>query len=116
MFPKTRLHLTFCVLSPPPLWVQVPPSFVLLGPASLFIMRFLFNLFGPHIDILSFFGLGALVVYLIHRSIRRSRLQYFPGPKGIPILGNALQLGAFPWLQLTKWSEEFGKSQLSIKF
>lgn len=79
-------------------------------------MRFLFNLFGPHIDILSFFGLGALVVYLIHRSIRRSRLQYFPGPKGIPILGNALQLGAFPWLQLTKWSEEFGKSQLSIKF
>lgn len=77
-------------------------------------MGLLSSLFGPYSDIITFFGLGASLVYVLHRSIRRSRLNYFPGPRGLPVIGNALQLGAFPWLQMTKWSEEFGMSQMEL--
>lgn len=31
-----------------------------------------------------------------------------PGPRGLPILGNALQLRGYLWLALTKWAKEYG--------
>lgn len=32
-----------------------------------------------------------------------------PGPPGLPLLGNALQIGDLQWLQFTKWKEQYGK-------
>ncbi|KAJ3558638.1 hypothetical protein NM688_g801 [Phlebia brevispora] len=31
-----------------------------------------------------------------------------PGPPGIPLLGNALEIGSFQWLQFTAWKEQYG--------
>ncbi len=35
-----------------------------------------------------------------------------PGPAGIPILGNVLQLGKHPWLPFTAWKEKYGKRKI----
>jgi hypothetical protein len=32
-----------------------------------------------------------------------------PGPKGIPLLGNVLEMGDKQWLDFMKWKEEFGQ-------
>ena len=32
-----------------------------------------------------------------------------PGPRGIPLLGNVLQLRSKPWLIFTKWKQDFGQ-------
>lgn len=31
-----------------------------------------------------------------------------PGPPGLPLLGNYLDMKSFLWLQLTKWKEQYG--------
>lgn len=31
-----------------------------------------------------------------------------PGPPGLPIFGNAFQLGSFQWLKLSQWKEQYG--------
>jgi hypothetical protein len=32
-----------------------------------------------------------------------------PGPKGLPLLGNALDLRSKQWLKFSKWKAEFGQ-------
>ncbi len=31
-----------------------------------------------------------------------------PGPPGLPVFGNAFQLGSFQWLKFSEWKEEYG--------
>ncbi len=31
-----------------------------------------------------------------------------PGPPGLPIFGNAFQLGSFQWLKFSQWKEQYG--------
>ncbi|CAH1778841.1 unnamed protein product, partial [Owenia fusiformis] len=54
---------------------------------------------------------GSLVVgifFLIAFLFRRRNVD-IPGPKGIPLLGNALQLSKdTPYIQIQKWAKEFG--------
>jgi len=50
----------------------------------------------------------AIYYYFSKRDKRMSK--YPPGPMGIPILGNALQLGKEPHHTFIKWSKKYGKT------
>lgn len=55
--------------------------------------------------------MGLLVaVFFVRHHIQKKIYPLHPGPRGYPIIGNALQMGRFPWLQYTKWSEQFGNA------
>ncbi|KAK7676144.1 hypothetical protein QCA50_020895 [Cerrena zonata] len=49
-----------------------------------------------------------LVYFILHRFLNPRKGKLPPSPRGWPIIGNALQLGNFPWLQMTRWSEQLG--------
>lgn len=52
-----------------------------------------------------------LIVSLIKNNLRRGG-PLPPGPSGLPILGNALDMsGAHPWIKYTEWSRQYGLSQ-----
>lgn len=54
---------------------------------------------------------AACVVFVLNVVIKTQlqRRKMPPGPPGIPLLGNALQLpSAFPWLKFTEWSKQYG--------
>ncbi|KAI0791947.1 cytochrome P450 [Abortiporus biennis] len=48
------------------------------------------------------------LAWIAYSYSKNTRLAYYPGPRGYPLIGNALQIGRFPWIQLAKWSEEYG--------
>ncbi|KAE9401820.1 cytochrome P450 [Gymnopus androsaceus JB14] len=54
------------------------------------------------------FGLAILAILLIVRVFTKSQKHLPPGPRGLPILGNVLQLGAASWLTFDKWKYEYG--------
>lgn len=52
-----------------------------------------------------------IVALILSQLARRKKLQSLPGPPGIPLLGNILDLSTlskFPWLRLTVWSRRYG--------
>ena len=59
-----------------------------------------------------------LLLYILIRDWRQRRLRgglpLPPGPKGLPILGNILDIDASaPWLTFVNWSKKYGTSQSS---
>lgn len=58
---------------------------------------------------LFFFCFGPLAYLLFSWRRKQSRKGTpLPGPRGYPLLGNATQLGSLPWIQMEKWSKEYG--------
>ncbi|KAI0791963.1 cytochrome P450 [Abortiporus biennis] len=57
---------------------------------------------------LSLWVYAAYRFFDVTRRYVRSKELLFPGPKGLPLIGNVMQIGRFPWYQMTKWSQEFG--------
>lgn len=52
---------------------------------------------------------GAFILVLIKRLA--SKPKYLPGPPGLLVIGNLLQIPATnSWEQYTKWREEYGQS------
>ena len=53
---------------------------------------------------------ATLVIILVVRYVRSPWRKVPPGPKGLPILGNALQLQNNGWMFKSKCKQEFGLS------
>ncbi|OZJ05278.1 hypothetical protein BZG36_01931 [Bifiguratus adelaidae] len=47
-----------------------------------------------------------VLIYWLRRSKRKYR--YPPGPRGLPVLGNLLQVGNLPWETFTEWGKTYG--------
>lgn len=60
--------------------------------------------------------LSCVVVVLVSKfAIKRSRYPLPPGPKGLPLLGNALQMPtSHEWLTFATWGKVFG--QLGFRY
>lgn len=59
-------------------------------------------------------AIALLVLFILHNHYRRKTLQLPPGPKGLPLIGNVLDMPVErAWETFTKWGEKYGVSNMN---
>ncbi|KAK7058014.1 cytochrome P450 [Favolaschia claudopus] len=53
-------------------------------------------------------GLGIVFVLVYRELYNRARDRRPPGPRGLPILGNILQIRKLPWVKFANWAQTYG--------
>ena len=67
----------------------------------------------PQLDVLAVSAAVLLIFFYLKRNNTRSSLPLPPGPKGLPVIGNLLDMPtSFEWETYHKWSKELGTFNL----
>jgi len=67
-----------------------------------------------HSTLVSWILAGCAILFIV-RYLQSPWRKLPPGPRGIPLLGNVLEMGGKQWLGFMKWKEEFGQ-KISFNF
>jgi hypothetical protein len=76
-------------------------------PPSMPALDVLFHTVQQHQSLLSGIAIG-LVIFLTIRYFQSPWRKLPPGPTGLPLIGNVLEIRSKQWLNFMRWKREFG--------
>jgi cytochrome P450 len=90
--------------------IRLPILQDFLGPVGIMLSKITSE--SANIRLVLFAGVIFLVLYIFGLSLQkrnRKSLSTIPGPRGLPIIGNTLQLGPYPHRKCQEWAAQYGE-------